>query len=170
MIYIVCCLIASGVLALDLVSKYIVEKVNVNKVIIPELLKFKLRYNSGASFSFLADKEWARIFFIIITSAIVILMLGAFVYAIVKKKKISTWLLVALSLIFGGAVGNLYDRIFIGSVRDFIYVFYNTDIFPAIFNVADMGLVVGVIMVCFYLLFLDKDAIFKKKEKVDDAN
>ena len=44
-------------------------------------------------------------------------------------------------------------------------MFYNTDIFPAIFNVADIFLVVSVIMLCIYLLFLDKDALFKFKGK-----
>ena len=87
------------------------------------------------------------------------------VYCIVKKKNVSKWLAVAVALVFGGAVGNLIDRFAFNRVRDFMYLFYNTDIFPAIFNVADIGLVVGVIMICIYLLFLDKDAILKRKPK-----
>ena len=87
------------------------------------------------------------------------------VYCIVKKKAVSKWLAVAVALVFGGAVGNLIDRFAFNRVRDFMYLFYNTDIFPAIFNVADIGLVVGVIMICIYLLFLDKDAILKRKPK-----
>ncbi len=165
MIYIICLLEVFGVIGVDMLSKYLVVKYEADTVIIPELLKFKLTYNPGASFSFLADKSWARVFFIILTSIICILLILAFVYVYVKKRKVSTWLMVAMSLIFAGAIGNLTDRIILGEVRDFIFVFYNTEIFPAIFNVADISLVVGVIMVCVYTLFLDKDAIFKKKEK-----
>ena len=65
----------------------------------------------------------------------------------------------------GGAVGNLVDRIAFSYVRDFIFVLYNTKIFTAIFNVADIALVVGVIMLVIYLLFLDEEAIFKKSKK-----
>ena len=82
----------------------------------------------------------------------------------------SKWLLIALSLIFSGALGNFIDRILFQRVRDFIFVFYNTQIFPAIFNVADMALVIGVIMICVYLFFLDKDAVFKKKPQKGEIN
>lgn len=162
-IYVVAAIIAVAVIALDQISKYITASSNVNAVIIPELLKFKLAYNEGAAFSFLSDAAWAQTFFKIITVVILLGIIGWAVYSIITKKTPSKWLIVAVSLVFGGATGNLIDRIAFNKVRDFIYVFYNTEIFPAIFNVADIALVVGVIMLCVYLLFLDKDAIFKKK-------
>ena len=171
MIYIVCLCIAIGVLALDLITKYIAVSQNFNVVIIPELLKFKLTYNTGASFSFLADKSWAIYMFIAITILVCLFILGFYLYHIIKKQKPSKWLAVTLAMVFSGALGNLIDRIALGKVRDFIFVFYNTDIFPAIFNVADIFLVVSVIMFCVYLLFLDKDALFKfksKDKKVDE--
>jgi len=138
-------------------------------VVIPKLIKFKLTYNTGAAFSFLGDKEWAQAFFIILTFIVLILMVGFVVFKIVKKQKLSKWILVALSLAFSGAIGNLIDRLSFSKVRDFIFLFYETDIFPAIFNVADIALVVGVIMICFYLLFLDKDALFRKQPKEDSS-
>lgn len=165
MIYLICLLSAIGVLAVDLISKYFAESTNFNFVVIPELVKFKLTYNTGAAFSFLSDKDWAMTFFTAITSVTLVLILGYFIFNIVKKRKVSKWLLIALSLIFSGALGNFIDRILYQRVRDFIFVFYNTQIFPAIFNVADMALVIGVIMICVYLLFLDKDAVFKKQHK-----
>ena len=165
MIYIICLLSATGVLALDLITKYLAESLNFNFVVIPELLKFKLTYNTGAAFSFLSSESWAMTFFIIITIITLLLILGYFIFNVVKKRKVSKWLLIALSLVFSGALGNMIDRLLFQKVRDFIFVFYNTRIFPAIFNVADMSLVVGVIMICIYLLFLDKDAVFKKKNK-----
>ena len=165
MIYLICLLSAIGVLAVDLISKYFAESTNFNFVVIPELVKFKLTYNTGAAFSFLSDKDWAMTFFTIITSVTLLFILGYFIFNIIKKRKVSKWMLIALSLIFSGALGNFLDRILYQKVRDFIFVFYNTQIFPAIFNVADMALVIGVIMLCVYLLFLDKDAVFKKQFK-----
>ena len=168
MIYIVCILIVSFVIGLDMLTKYLAVLNDANHVIIPELLKFKLTYNTGAAFSFLGEFSWAITFFAILTSITLVVIMAYMIYSFIKKKDISKWLAVALALVFGGAIGNLIDRLWLGKVRDFIYVFYNTDIFPAIFNVADIALVVGVIMLCIYLLFLDKDAVFKfKKEEKD---
>ncbi len=168
MLYIICAIIAIFVIALDMVSKYLTASGNVDKVIIPELLKFSYTTNEGAAFSFLSGYDWAITFFAIVTIIVILGIIAGMVYCIIKKKKLSKWLAVALALVFGGAIGNLIDRLALGYVRDFIFILYNTDIFPAIFNVADIALVVGVIMVCFYLLFLDKDAIFKfKKEEKD---
>lgn len=164
MIYLTCLIIASSIILFDLISKYLVVLYSVDFVVIPYLLKFELTYNTGAAFSFLGEKDWARTFFIILTSIVCLLIVAVFVFLFVKKKKISKWLAVASSMIFAGAVGNLIDRVFLGVVRDFIFVFYKTRIFPAIFNVADIFLVIGVIMIFIYLLFLDKDAIFRKKK------
>lgn len=168
MIYIVCLITAVGILAVDLITKYFAQELNFNFVVIPELVKFKLTYNTGAAFSFLSDKSWAITLFAIITFIALALILGYFIFNIIKRKKVSKWLLISLSLIFAGALGNLIDRLMLGKVRDFIFVFYNTQIFPAIFNVADMALVVGVIMTCIYLLFLDKDAVFRKPQKAPE--
>lgn len=165
LIYVIALIIVAGVIVLDQISKILAVNGNVDTVIIPELLKFKLSYNDGAAFSFLSDADWAQTFFKILTVIILVCIVGVTVYAIITKKSPSKWLVVSIALIFGGAVGNLIDRFMMNKVRDFIYLFYNTRIFPAIFNVADMALVVGVIMVCVYLLFLDKDAIFKSKNK-----
>ena len=162
MIYIVCLITSAGVLAVDLITKYLAESKNFDFVVIPELVKFKLSYNTGAAFSFLSDKSWAITFFAVVTFIALSFILGYFIFNIIKKNKVSKWLLIALSLIFAGALGNLIDRLAFNKVRDFIFLFYNTRIFPAIFNVADMALVIGVIMTCIYLLFLDKDAVFRK--------
>ena len=165
LIYVISAVIIAFVIAFDQITKVLAEQSNVNTVIIPELLKFKLSWNDGAAFSFLGDVSWAQTFFKIFTLVILIAITIYAIFAIIKKKKPSKWIAVAVSLCYGGAVGNLIDRFAFSKVRDFIFVFYNTDIFPAIFNVADIALVVGVIMIVFYLLFLDKDAVFKKQPK-----
>lgn len=170
MIYIVCFIISGGALALDLITKYLAVKNEFNFVVIPNLLKFHLSFNKGAAFSFLSGKSWAQTFFIILTFIALALILSYFVFKIVKKQKPSWWIAVALSLMFAGALGNLIDRLSFKMVRDFILLFYDTDIFPAIFNVADVCLVSGVITMCFYLLFIDKDGLFKKKPKEEEES
>ena len=162
-IYLISLAVVLVVVALDQITKFYAESQNVNTVIIPELLKFKLSWNEGAAFSFLSNESWAQTFFKVFTVLLLLLILVWVAYEIIKKKTPSKWLSIAVALCFGGAVGNLIDRFIFNKVRDFIFVFYNTNIFPAIFNVADIALVVGVIMVCVYLLFLDSDAIFKKR-------
>lgn len=169
MIYIVCLLVLGGVLALDLITKSLAVTYSFDFVVIPKLLKFKLAYNTGAAFSFLSDKDWAQTFFIVLTLIVLTAIVGYFVFIILKKQKPSKWLAISLSLAFSGALGNLIDRIAFSKVRDFILLFYETDIFPAIFNVADISLVVGVIMLCVYFLFLDKDALFKKQNKEEES-
>ncbi len=165
MFYFICLAIVGSVLTLDLVSKYLVALSKADTVVIPHLVKFYYTTNTGSAFSFLGDKEWAMPLFITLTFIVLAIIFGYIVYAIIKKKQLSKWLLVAISLVVAGATGNLVDRIAFGYVRDFIFVLYNTKIFTAIFNVADMALVIGVIMICFYLLFLDNDAILKIKKK-----
>ena len=162
MIYIICSLVMLGVISLDLISKYLVSSTKINMVIIPELVKFQYTTNTGSAFSFLGDKAWAMPMFIVLTFVVLIAIFAYIAVMISKKVKLSKWLLIALSLVVSGAIGNLIDRIMLGYVRDFIFVFYNTNIFTAIFNVADIALVVGVIMICVYLLFLDKEAVFRK--------
>ncbi len=156
-----------GVLALDFTSKYFSVANDFNVVIIPKILKFVQSYNKGAAFGMLNDKPWARYVFIAFTILSCLAILAYFIYKIVTKKPLSKWFAVALALIFAGAVGNLYDRIALGMVRDFILFFYDTNVFPYIFNVADSSLVIGVIMIIAYLLFIDKDAVFKLKKKED---
>lgn len=169
MIYIICMVIALGVIGLDMLSKHLVVLYQADTVIIPHLLKFKLTYNTGAAFSFLGEYSWAIILFVVLTVLTLAGITAYMLYNFIKKKDISKWLAVALALVFGGAIGNLIDRLWLGKVRDFIFVFYNTNIFPAIFNVADIALVVGVIMICVFLLFLDKDAVFKFKKEGKDG-
>ena len=193
MIYLIGMVIAAAVVGLDRLTKFLAVKYDADKVIINKLLKFNLTYNTGSAFSFLSNKSWAQTFFIILTFIVLALILALSVYSFIKffkanaagvekgdkkslfkavmlgkVKKPHTFLAVAVPLVFGGALGNLIDRVANKKVVDFIFVFYETDIFPAIFNVADIALVVGMIMLVFYFLFLDKEAVFKPKNKNED--
>lgn len=156
------------VIAIDQISKYLIFASEFSGPIIAELVQVRKCYNTGAAFSFLSGKEWAQTFFIILTFVVIIGLTVYLGYKIFYKKNLTKFSGVAYSLIIGGAIGNLIDRLAFQKVRDFINVFYNTDIFTAVFNIADSALVIGVIMLIIHFLFLDEEALFKFKGKKND--
>jgi signal peptidase II len=96
-----------------------------------------LAYNSGAAFSFLAGAPgWQRWFF-----ATIAILASAFLVFMLKRGG-SRMLCAGLALILGGALGNLWDRIAIGKVVDFLLFHYGGWSWPA-FNVADSAITVG---------------------------
>jgi signal peptidase II len=101
-----------------------------------------LDYNAGAAFSFLsASSGWQRWFFI----AVAIIM-SILVFAwLLKTKKNDRWQKISLALILGGAIGNLWDRLTLGYVIDFIDLFVKNWHWP-IFNIADSAITIGVLM------------------------
>lgn len=110
--------------------------------VIPDLFSWTLAYNTGAAFSFLADHSgWQRWLFAAIAIAVSITL----VVWLKRLGRNDTWIAIALALILGGAIGNLYDRIVLGHVIDFILVHWREHLFPA-FNLADSAITVGAIM------------------------
>ena len=96
-----------------------------------------LAYNSGAAFSFLAGEPgWQRWFF-----ATIAVLASAFLVYLLKRGG-GRLLCAGLALILGGALGNLWDRIVIGKVVDFLLLHYGGWSWPA-FNVADSAITVG---------------------------
>lgn len=100
-----------------------------------------LQHNMGAAFSFLNDAGgWQRYFFsaaaIVISTALVI-----WLYVMPRGQRL---LALSLGLILGGALGNLWDRVALGYVVDFISVHYDNYYFPA-FNIADSAISVGAV-------------------------
>ena len=94
--------------------------------------------NSGAAFSFLAGESgWQRYFFIGIATAASVLIIY-----LLRKHAAERWFCLALSLVLGGALGNLIDRVRFGYVVDFLDFYYAGWHFPA-FNVADSAITVG---------------------------
>lgn len=136
--------LAIVIIVLDQLTKYWVqlsffegERVN----LLP-ILDFTLVYNKGAAWSFLSDAGgWQRWLFTAISS-VVSIVLVIWIHRLVAIQKI---LLIALTLILAGAVGNLIDRIILGKVVDFVLFYYNGHYFPA-FNVADSAITLGAIM------------------------
>lgn len=107
-----------------------------------------LAHNEGAAFSFLAGAGgWQRWFFAAIAVAITTVMV-AWIW---KLKPTQRWLACALALIIGGALGNLYDRITLGYVVDFLDFWWGDYHFPA-FNIADSAITVGAVMLIIDML------------------
>jgi len=111
--------------------------------VIPGYFAWTLAYNTGAAFSFLADHGgWQRWLFAVIAVGVSVVL----VVWLKRLKANETWLAVALALVLGGALGNLYDRVVLGHVVDFILVHWqNRWYFPA-FNIADSAITVGAVM------------------------
>jgi len=135
-------LIAALVVSLDQLSKFwIVSVLPYHEIvtIIPGLFDLTHTLNTGAAFGILAGKEsWRHIFFLVVgCSALAVL---AHFYKSSRERTRS--LLWGTSLVFGGALGNLIDRVRIRSVIDFLDFYIGTYHWPA-FNIADSAITIG---------------------------
>lgn len=132
-------------------------------VIIPDLFSWTLAYNRGAAFSFLAEETgWQRWFF-----ALIAVVASSVLFVWLKRlQPQERWLGVALALVLGGALGNLYDRVVLGHVVDFILVHWKTQWYFPAFNVADSAITVGAIMLILDML-MNSSA---KKAQSKEAN
>lgn len=149
-------LIFFAVVLLDQITKTIVDMNNFNIPVINNLFYITNTRNPGAAFGMMADEPFAMALFYALTAVSLIVLS---VYMVVKKKD-SKWLDLSLAFIAAGAVGNFIDRVAFKEVRDFLNV-----TFFANFNVADIAVSVGGVMLVVYFLFLDKEAIFKSKKE-----
>jgi signal peptidase II len=97
--------------------------------------------NPGAAFGFLSESSSQyRGVFLVGVSLAVMAIIGTMLFRPGVKK--STLLEIALALVFGGAAGNMYDRLFRGTVTDFLQFFFGNYEFPS-FNAADSAITVG---------------------------
>lgn len=143
-------LIILGGFILDRLSKiWVLDSLVGNPITVVKNF-FYLRHleNEGAAFSILQGKT---LLLTVLTSIVAL----ALVYVLVKNK--NRFLRATLSLILGGALGNLYDRIFRGSVVDFLEFHFGSYVFPT-FNIADSLVVIGTIMLAIYILFIYEEA------------
>lgn len=102
---------------------------------------FTLMFNPGAAFSFLADQPgWQRWFFTALGIAA-----SLFIVWLMFRSTVKPRLMLALSLILGGAIGNVIDRIAYGQVIDFLLFYWNNWYYPA-FNLADMAISLGAVL------------------------
>lgn len=151
--------------ALDQIVKYLV-KTNIplggQMDFIPHILGLTHIHNTGAAFSMLSGARW---FFVVLTIVFVVFALWV-LYAKKITHPMGRWTLV---LIIAGALGNLIDRIIYGYVVDMFEVLFMQF---AIFNVADIFVVVGGILFCIYFGFLhdrQKDKQTLREDQHEDS-
>jgi signal peptidase II len=149
-----------GIFVIDWLTKRWIEK-NVSfwdsHAVIPGFFSIVHAQNRGAAFSLLADApDMVRGLVLIGFSSAVLLMVAWMLWSAMSKPGQYTEAgKVALALVLGGALGNLYDRILAGSVTDFLLFYWRDWQWPA-FNVADSAISVGAV-----LLILD---LWRQKE------
>jgi len=132
-------LLAAAVIALDLATKAWITALfrEGQELPVTPFFSLVLAYNSGAAFSFLAGAYgWQRWLFTGIAIAASVFLVW------MLKRGGSRVLCTGLALILGGALGNLWDRIMIGRVTDFLLFHYGGWSWPA-FNVADSAITIG---------------------------
>ncbi len=139
-------ILALVVLVLDLATKHWVESELVygQQILLTSFFNLVLTYNAGAAFSFLSNESgWQRWFFSGIATCASVLIIY-----LLRKHTSEKLFCVALSFILGGALGNLWDRITLGYVVDFLDFHYSGYHWPA-FNVADSSIFVGALLLIF---------------------
>lgn len=135
--------LALVVFVLDQLTKYWVLSTFVPGETRPLLPFFSLilTFNTGAAFSFLADAGgWQRPMFIALALAA-----SVWIIFLLRKYWHNNLFSIALSLILGGALGNVLDRIIAGKVTDFLLFYYEQFSWPA-FNLADSAITIGAIL------------------------
>lgn len=161
------------VVAVDLVSKALIvpqdESVWAEVPVIADLVVISPTRNKGAGFS----SFYGQTTLLVVLT--VIFLLGITTFDVLSKQK-SKLYVVSSGLIIAGAIGNFVDRILFGYVRDFIY--FKIINFP-VFNVADISLTIGVVLMFVYIIFFSSKKDEKSKEqkvlaeqtgKLDDEN
>ena len=148
-------IVAAIVVGVDQLTKFLIYGTPAGSVV-GNLLWFESTLNTGVAFSMFEGMQWL---FIVIASLASIL----FIYLIVSKKWLESKLeKISVALVLAGTIGNLIDRIIFNGVRDFIYLkFINF----AIFNVADMAITIGSILLCVAIIFFRKS-----KEEQKETN
>ncbi len=151
--------LSAVVIAADQLTKWMAEaslELHEPVAVFPHL-NMMLAYNEGAAFSFLAGmggvQRWIFATLAVVVSVFIINWLR-------KLRKEQVWAAVGLALVLGGAIGNLIDRLLYGKVIDFIDFYVNFEV-PlllsnghfATFNVADIAISVGAVLLVVLSLF-----------------
>lgn len=154
---------AAVVVALDQITKSaITSRFALYEVfsVIPGFFNLVYVMNPGAAFGFLADasETFRYVFF----TGITIVATGLIIFYLIKSNPRNLLLSVSLTLIFGGAAGNLIDRLRFGAVVDFLDVYIGGAHWPA-FNVADSAITVGAILMIWEMIINRKSKTLDMK-------
>ena len=138
-------LLSAAIIVLDQVTKLAVRSVfhTGDEQPITGFFSLTLAFNTGAAFSFMRDAgDWPRYLFSAVALAAAVLIIW------LLRRGGDRWYCAGLALILGGAVGNLWDRIALGHVVDFLSFHWERWYYPA-FNVADSAITVGAALLIF---------------------
>lgn len=166
--YLILATIAGFLVAFDqLVKIYVHASFGLGEsvVLIPDFFRFTYVRNPGAAFGIFRDAAplFRSIFFLSMPP----LAMGIIVYMLREVENSDRWQIFALSMIFGGALGNYIDRLRFGYVIDFLDFHYKeTWSYPA-FNIADSAIVVGVILLA--SMMVKRDLAAKRENKAKKA-
>lgn len=152
-------LILIGIIIIDQLTKAWARAALVNEPVVlwKDVFSFRLIYNTGASFGIFEDKTMALTIF----SIVGMIAMGG-LYAWLPKTTRMRPMRLMLTLIIAGGIGNIIDRLWMKKVTDmFSFDLIN---FP-VFNVADIGVTVGAIVMCVLWIFYYKDEDFEKCKK-----
>ncbi len=158
-------LIAAVVVVLDRITKWVIaQKITLHDSvdIVPGIFRLTHVQNQGAAFGLFADSpsEWKVAMLILFSIA----ALGVVSALLWKNGNAMNATAIALSLVMGGAVGNLWDRVAAGRVIDFLDFYLGSHHWPA-FNIADSAIVVGALLLLSEI-FLTTPQEEKAEEKV----
>jgi signal peptidase II len=148
--------LAGLVVVLDQFSKWLVlENIGFGETIyVAPFWNWVLTFNPGAAFSFLADQPgWQRWLFTALALAV-----SGWIALMLRQHPMQKLLSLALTLVMGGALGNVIDRVRFGAVVDFVQWHVAGHYFPA-FNVADSAITLGAV-----LLVIEQLTATNKKE------
>lgn len=137
----------------DQITKYLAVKnivLNGNYKFFNGLLEFKYVKNYGAAFGILQEKKWI---FIVITIVVICVFM---LYLVKYNSETNLLKKTALSFLIGGAIGNFIDRIRLGYVVDFIKIDLIKSINFPVFNIADIFIVIGTILLMIITIFPQK--------------
>jgi signal peptidase II len=147
-------LVAVGVLVLDRVTKWIVAGrlgLHDGITVVPNFFRIVHVENTGAAFGLFSEPpyEW-KLALLIVFSLLALIVVTVLLW---KNSHIVSATGTALSLILGGALGNLWDRMIAGHVTDFLEFHVGTYYWPS-FNVADSAIVIGALLLVADILFV----------------
>jgi len=151
--YLILLVVSIIIVTLDQITKILILKtmpLHHSFTVINGLFDITHIHNTGGAFGIFAGHN--QIFRIIIFHGVSLLSLVFILYFYHKSPIEYPFLLLSLSLIFGGAIGNLIDRFRLGEVVDFLDFYIGSYHWPA-FNVADSAVSVGVTILMYYMIF-----------------
>ncbi|MEA5026213.1 MAG: signal peptidase II [Erysipelotrichaceae bacterium] len=141
------------IFTIDILSKYYIQSIMTmgdSLTVIKDFFYITIVYNTGAAWGLLSGK--LELFFIITIMVLVVIM-----YILFTTDRHKSMLRYALVIIMGGTLGNFYDRLVFGYVRDFFnFLPFGYD-FP-VFNIADIALCLGYVILALYLIRNPEDA------------